>query len=203
MTDNYTQYGGPLGIDPETLSTDIGRVCITITFDSKGRIEATCTNLAGPILYLLDPVTLEKLASMRCPTSRAEGNPATNTTGGAYFYLDDAGPRRRRDRRPQDHRRSARRQRPGAGVRAGRRLRPDAVPGPDGERMPSALPDTQGRYWFVGRTKGTVGVLDPRAGAATRSCSARRSRTPSRSASDGVYVVTDKAMYKFRTGSAI
>src|SRR5688500_13647492 len=87
QTDSYTQYGGPLGITPETLSTDIGRVCITITFDSKGRIEATCTNLSGPVLYLLDPVTLDTLASTPLPYVPAVGNPATNTTGGAYFYL--------------------------------------------------------------------------------------------------------------------
>ena len=35
---------------------------------------------------------------------------------------------------------------------------------PPDERMPSVLPDHQGRLWFVGRTRGTVGVLDPQHG---------------------------------------
>src|SRR5205085_813788 len=65
------------------------RDCITLTFDTRGRIEATCTNLAGPVLYLFDPVTLDTLAQMTLPYVPPAGNPATNTTGGAYFFLDN------------------------------------------------------------------------------------------------------------------
>src|SRR5690242_14267982 len=88
QSDAYTQYGGPLGIKPKTLSNAIGRVCISITFDSKGRIVATCSNLQGPQLYLMDPKTLDVLAMLDLPYQPAVGNPATNTTGGAYFFLD-------------------------------------------------------------------------------------------------------------------
>src|SRR5919107_1803016 len=94
QTDIYTQYAGPLGKKPETLSTSIGRTCITLTFDSKGRLIGSCTNLTdGPGLYLLDPVTLDTLAFMQLPyvPPPPGTNPATNTTGGAYFYLDDKG----------------------------------------------------------------------------------------------------------------
>src|SRR5689334_4714369 len=38
QTDVYTQYGAPLGRSPQTLSTSIGHTCITLTFDSKGRL---------------------------------------------------------------------------------------------------------------------------------------------------------------------
>src|SRR3954454_17328487 len=38
QTDVYTQFGGPLGSKPETLSTSIGRTCITLTFDSEGTL---------------------------------------------------------------------------------------------------------------------------------------------------------------------
>src|SRR4051812_50184384 len=63
QTDVYTQFGGPLGKSPETFSTSIGRTCITLTFDSKGRLIGSCTNLTdGPALYLLDPRTLDTLA---------------------------------------------------------------------------------------------------------------------------------------------
>src|SRR4051812_30110927 len=64
QSDAYTQYGGVLGRNPKTLSSAIGRDCISITFDSKGRIVTTCSNLMGPVLYLLDPHTLDTLASM-------------------------------------------------------------------------------------------------------------------------------------------
>src|SRR5919112_2517813 len=92
QTDVYTQFGGPLGKSPDTFSTSIGRTCITLTFDKKGRLIGSCTNLTdGPGLYLLDPVTLDTLAFMQLPyvPPPAGTNPATNTTGGAYFYLDD------------------------------------------------------------------------------------------------------------------
>src|SRR3954454_5140077 len=92
QTDLYTQFGAPLGESPQTLSTSIGRTCITLTFDAKGRLIGSCTNLTdGPGLYLLDPVTLDTLAFYQLPyvPPPAGANPATNTTGGAYFYLDD------------------------------------------------------------------------------------------------------------------
>src|SRR3954454_6497551 len=92
QTDVYTQFGGPLGKSPKTLSTSIGRTCITLTFDRKGRLIGSCTTLTdGPGLYLLDPKTLDTLAFMQLPyvPPPAGTNPATNTTGGAYFYLDD------------------------------------------------------------------------------------------------------------------
>src|ERR1019366_3433340 len=59
-TDNYTALSGPLGHDLKTLSTGIGRDCITLTF------------LQLP--FVPPP---------------AGTNPALNTTGGAYFYLDN------------------------------------------------------------------------------------------------------------------
>src|SRR3954447_26153255 len=91
QTDVYTQFSGPLGKSPQTLSTSIGRTCITLTFDKEGRLIGSCTNLTdGPALYLLDPTTLDTLAFMQLPYVPPTGNtnPATNTTGGAYFYLD-------------------------------------------------------------------------------------------------------------------
>src|SRR3954452_21480324 len=88
QSDAYTQYSGPLGRSPKTLSNAISRVCISITFDSKGRIVATCSNLNGPHLYLMNPRTLAVLAEYTLPFVPAAGNPATNTTGGAYFFLD-------------------------------------------------------------------------------------------------------------------
>src|SRR3954453_7214675 len=167
QTDVYTQFPGPLGKRPQTLSTSIGRTCITLTFDSKGRLIGSCTNLTdGPGLYLLDPQTLDTLAFLQLPyvPPPAGANPATNTTGGAYFYLDH------KDRVVLA---ASNRQILVVGVDDSDPANPkfaqqasyDPTPclQPD-ERIPSALPDKQGRIWFVGRTEGTVGVLDTKPG---------------------------------------
>src|SRR5262245_9444127 len=47
MSDTY-RFRGPLGRTPETLSVSLGRVCVTLTFDRRGRIVATCSSLTGP-----------------------------------------------------------------------------------------------------------------------------------------------------------
>src|SRR3954465_9132462 len=166
QTDVYTQFGGPLGKSPETLSTSIGRTCITLTFDKKGRLIGSCTNLTdGPALYLLDPTTLDTLAFMQLPyiPPPAGTNPATNTTGGAYFYLDDkdrvvlAASNRQILVVAVDDSGSDPQFKQVASYDPPSCLQTD-------ERMPSALPGREGRLWVVGRSEGTVGVLDPRTG---------------------------------------
>jgi hypothetical protein len=69
------------------------------------------------------------------------------------------------------------------------------------DRMPSSLPDAQGRYWFVGRTQGSVGVLDPKTGKCGGVVLGEEIENSFATASDGVYIVTDKAQYKFRAGA--
>src|SRR3954469_19870499 len=88
QTDVYTQFGGPLGKSPDVLSTSIGRTCITLTFDTKGRLIGSCTNLTdGPGLPVLPPAPLDAPAFPQLPSvpPPAGTTPATNTTGGAYF----------------------------------------------------------------------------------------------------------------------
>lgn len=67
--------------------------------------------------------------------------------------------------------------------------------------MPSVLPDAQGRLWFVGRYHGAVGVLDPKTGRCQSVILHQEIENSFAVATDGVYVVTDKAMYKFRAGA--
>src|SRR3954463_2193634 len=202
QTDVYTQFGGPLGKSPKTLSTSIGRTCITLTFDRKGRLIGSCTNLTdGPGLYLLDPETLDTLPFMHLPYAPppAGTTPATNTTGGAYFYLDD------RDRVVLA---ASNRQILVVGVDdSGADPRFEQIASYDptpclqtDERMPSALPDKQGRVWFVGRTQGTVGVLDTKTGKCGSTLLGEEIENSFAVASDGVYIVSDKSMYKFRAG---
>ena len=202
QTDNYTSISGPLGTNPKVLSTGFGRTCITLTFDRKGRLIGSCTNLAdGPALYLLDPVTLDTLAFLQLPfvPPPAGTNPALNTTGGAYFFLDDkdrvvvAASNRRILVVGVDDRGAAPAFKQVASYDPTPCLQPD-------ERMPSTLPDAHGRYWFVGRSKGTVGVLDPRTGKCGSIVLGEEIENSFAVASDGVYVVSDKAQYKFTAG---
>src|SRR4051794_30198803 len=81
QSDAYTAFGGPLGRSPEVFSTEIGRTCITLVFDSKGRLIGSCIKIGvGPGLYLLDPRTLDTLAFAELPyvPPPASVNPATN-----------------------------------------------------------------------------------------------------------------------------
>jgi hypothetical protein len=198
QTDNYTQLSGPLGRRPQTLSTAIGRDCITLTFDRHGRVISSCTDLThGPALYLLDPRTLATLAFMPLPhvTPPAGTNPALNTTGGAYFYLDN-----------HDRVLIAASNRHILVVAvtsgsAGPQFRKVADYDPTrclsaGDRVPSVLPDAQGRLWFVGRYHGAVGVLDPNTGGCRSIILGEEIENSFAVANDGVYIVTDRAMYK-------
>ena len=205
QTDDYTDLAGPLGIHPHVFSSGFGRTCITLTFDRRGRLIGSCTNLTdGPALYLLDPVTLDTLAFLQLPfvPPPAGTNPALNTTGGAYFYLDNhdrvvvAASNRHLLVIAEDD------SGPAPAFRQVADYDPTPCLQPD-ERMPSTLPDARGRLWFVGRTKGTVGVLDPRTGRCGSILLNQEIENSFAVASDGVYVVSDKAMYKLTAGTAL
>lgn len=201
-SDNYARLSGPLGRRPVTLSTAIGRDCITLTFDRQGRLIGTCTDLPhGPALYLLDPHTLATLAFSPLPHVAAPPgtNPALNTTGGAYFYLDNR--YRAVLAASTGHILTIR--------VAGTPSRPSFQQVADydptscltpGDRIPSVLPDAHGRLWFVGRYHGAVGVLNPRTGRCRSTILGQEIENSFAVGNDGVYVVTDHAMYKFRAG---
>ena len=205
MTDNYTQLSGPLGRSPEVLSTTIGRVCVTLTFDRRGRIVATCTDAShGPALYMFDPTTLEQLAFMQLPNAPppAGTSPGTNTTGGLYFYLDnrDRAVIATADRKILVIAETDDSGQPG--FRTVAEYDPTPCLPPD-ERIPSVLPDQQGRLWFVGRTHGTVGVLDPSTGKCGAIVLGEEIENSFAMAKDGAYIVTDTAQYKFRAGAGL
>jgi hypothetical protein len=194
MTDTYWAPG-PVGRSPETLSAALGqRVCVTITFDRRGRLVATCSNLAGPHLYMLDPVTLDVLAEMVLPfVAPPPGqDPFTNSAGGAYFYLDN-------------HDRAV------VGTATGHILIVAETPGAPGfvvdqdidvtgvlagDRITSVLPDWSGRLWFVGRYQGIVGVVDPRTETTYATTLGEEIENSFAVDKTGVYVVSDTAMYR-------
>ena len=75
-----------------------------------------------------------------------------------------------------------------------------AIPADD--RLNSALPDWSGRLWFVTRRHGIVGVLDPRSGRVLGTSRTDEALGNSFAVDDtgGVFVVTDRAQYRFDSG---
>jgi hypothetical protein len=194
MSDAYW-VPGPLGRNPATLSSALGqRICVTITFDRKGRLVATCSNLSGAHLYMLDPTTLDVLAEMDLPfvPPPPGQDPFTNSAGGAYFYLDN-----------QD--------RAVVGTATGHlwivgetKGTPGFVLEQDvdvsaalaGDRITSVLPDWSGRLWFVGRYDGVIGIVDQRTGTIQSTTLGEEIENSFAVDRDGVYIVSDVAMYR-------
>jgi len=205
-TTNAYTWRGPLGRDPEVRSRSmafLGGECPTVTFDRLGRIVTVCVRLRTPTLLLLDPETLDVLASHTLPSRRTpllDVRAITNdTSGGAYFFLDERG-------------------RAVIGTAAGtielvatvsdangaRFVREreidlrDALRLPDGEldKITAVLPDYEGRLWFVGRY-GTVGFVD-RAGRVRRlRLDGEEIQNTFAITEDAAYVVSDHALYRF------
>ncbi len=183
QTDNYTQFAGPLGRNPQVLSTAFGRTCITLTFDRKGRI----------IGDLHEPRRRSRASTCSTRDARHARVPAAAVHPAAGRHEPRAehdrrrvllprrqGPRRRRLERPPDprHRR--------------RRL---AAPRPSSGRSPPttrrrACSPTSGCPRCCRTRRAATGSSGARRapsacstrgpGSAARSCSARRSRTRSR-----------------------
>ncbi|AYF73497.1 hypothetical protein D7D52_06075 [Nocardia yunnanensis] len=164
MSDTYTRPG-PLGHNTRVDSLLLGDECGSLTFDHAGRIVATCPGL-HPGLFLIDPATMTVLGSTPLPgrgtAELLKPGAFSSFGGGAYFYLDN-----------QD--------RAVVGANDGHVRVYAETPAADGftlehdydltgslragESLNSVLPDSTGRLWFVARTDGLVGTLDPETGA--------------------------------------
>src|SRR4051794_9372516 len=159
-TDSYVG-GGPLGKDLKVTTATYGVVeCATVTFDSRGRIVALCGGLQGFQLMLIDPKTLDAIATMTTSTRDATSgaNPLTDLCGGAYFYLDN------QDRAIVET---------VQGTVLVVQVTPtgfqqeksyDVTPAiPKGDCLIALMPDWRGRIWFV-TEGGGVGTIAPDTG---------------------------------------
>jgi hypothetical protein len=193
QTDTY-EVSGPLG-DGAEISNFFARECASVTFDSQGRIVTICVGLDRPVLTLMNPTTLQVLAAMQLPPRSAassSGNPFSDFSGGGYFYLDD-----------QDRAVFATNDRHVlvVGITAAPAfsvVRDYSLTGhvADGDGIISVLPDWSNRLWFVTRT-GTVGVISPNGSVKTRKLGEGISNSIAVDETGGVYVVTDRALYRF------
>jgi hypothetical protein len=195
MTDTYL-VSGPLGRNMERISTFQEAECASVTFDSEDRIVSICVGLEGPRLVMLDPTTLEQLASFPLPPRSGGGNPFSDFSGGGYFYLDN------QDRAviPTNHRHlwvvGETSGPTGPGFALVRDYDLSLVVPPD-DKLFSVLPDWSGLLWFVSQ-RGTVGTVEP-AGGGIKTLPLGEQITNSFAVDDkgGVYIVTDKALYRF------
>jgi hypothetical protein len=209
---------GPLGIDPVVASSARGLVggeCATVVFDSRGRLVTVCGDFEAFTLLLLDPVTLEELASYRLPPRPSTKEAlhkrdlqiiTTDTSGGAYFYLDEQGrvvlatsdrkilriAIRDRDSGPafevEDSWDLA------AHVPADCWTPENKNPQGPCDAVTAVLPDWQGRLWWVTRL-GTVGTLDPETGDIRTTRLEGGIQNSFSVARDLVVVVSNEALY--------
>lgn len=201
MSDTYNR-SGPLGRRMSRTSTyrAPGADCASVTFDARGRVVTICVGLLRPQLVLMDPRTLDELARFDLPPRRpGVGNPFTDFTGGGYFYLDH------RDRAviPTTTRHIyvvAEAGGPSFELRRDYDL--TAAVG-QGDSIVSALPDFDGRIWFVS-TRGVVGNVDPRSGRVRVLTLPGEGITNSFAVDEdgGVYIVTDRALYRFEAAGS-
>ena len=200
MSDTY-RLPGPLGDGAEPSAYfPPGHECGSITFDSQGRIVTVCVGLDRPVLVLLDPHSLQVLAAMPLPPRNVTpgGNPFTDFSGGGYFYLDQ------RDRAvvpTNDRQILVVSITPGPGFQVDADYDLSKVV-PQGEGIVSVLPDWSGRLWFVTR-QGLVGTIDRGSGKvrAKRLSGEGISNSFAVDQTGGVYIVSDKALYRFDANS--
>jgi hypothetical protein len=200
QTDTYRNLG-PLGGSMRVFSQSIdgagglGSCGITIAYDKRGRLITTCISATTVELRLMNPDLSTVASHMLPPRIIPPGVNPLQSPGGAYFYVDN------KDR---------------AVVSIGRQIFVVAVRGntlqrvrtydlssviPDDDQLNSALPDWSGRLWFVSRRHGIVGALDPASGKLLRAIRTNEAIGNSFAMDEtgGVFVVTDKAQYRFDT----
>lgn len=195
---------GPLGRDPEVISTArglLGGECASVTFDRAGRIVTVCTTALRMQLLLLDPKTLRELASYDLPPrpsmkSLSIRTITTDTSGGAYFYLDEA------DRAvigTAAHRVEVI-SHDDSGFHLDRAYDLAGVVAPPGrdDALVTVLPDWSGRwYWFTTRL-GMVGTVDRESGEVkTHQLEGERIQNSFAVGTDGAFIVSDHALYAF------
>lgn len=207
-TDTHA-VSGPLGADPVVLTTArglLGGECASVTFDRQGRIVTVCASARRMQLLLLDPRTLRELAHHDLPPRPSTRTLrirtiVTDTSGGAYFYLDHrdravlATSAHRIEIVGHDH--------GGFHLERAYDLAPVVVRADHpGDAVTTTLPDWTGRLWFVTR-QGLVGTVDPANGTiAMLQLDGEEIQNSFAVGRDGVFIVSDHALYAFAADPA-
>jgi hypothetical protein len=202
MTDAYRRPG-PLGNNLVASSqANPPSLCGSIAFDSAGRLVSVCpSTLAPPQARVIDPNTLATLATFDLPTAPNPPNTPEfqNFTGGGYFFLDN------KDRlwvpTKTDHIFVIAESADGTSLTLKRDYDLTGVLDESTERITSALPDFDGLIWFVSKANGKVGTLDPKTGKLKVKTLGEEIENSFAVGEDGVYIVSDKRMYRFKANA--
>jgi len=213
---------GPLGNNPQ-INTRRGSMlyggqCATLTFDSEGHLLMLCAGFSGFRIHLLEARTLRLLAEYKLPIRPSmydalfylDFSYIMEDSSGAYFYLD-AQDRVVMAASDQSIRRIAHKQ-DAKGQWAfytenqwdlSQHVPHDCTHSgnirPTGECDPitAVLPDFQGLLWWVTR-QGRLGTLNPDTGVVKGiQLSGEEIQNGFAVASDGIYIVSDHALYQF------
>ena len=204
MTDTY-EWSGPMSRNPEVILKSYGdaiNTCVTLVFDRQGRILTTDAQVLNYKILLLDPDSLDELASYDLPPRDLSDPlfPYNDTSGATYFVLDA------QDRiiltdttnaiqiiRYDDDR--------GAfeqvdAIDLSDHLAPVEPPTIDHVQM--AIPDWNRPYlWFTTRY-GVVGTVHQTSHQVhTMNLGGEELENSFAVAEDGAYVISDHAMYRF------
>ncbi|MCW2991954.1 MAG: hypothetical protein JWM73_2548 [Solirubrobacterales bacterium] len=200
MTDAYA-WAGPLGRNPIASSGSMDpALCGSLTFDSHGHIVSVCPSIiTGPQARVIDAKTLEVLSTYTMPTTTdPPGQKAyQNFSGGGYFFLD--GSDRIWSATKTSHLLVLQVAPDGKAITPVQDYDLTSVLDSD-QRITSALPDFQGRIWFVSKKGGTIGILDPKSRKLTSIKLGEEIENSFTIDRDAVYIVSDKRMYRFGVG---
>ncbi len=196
MTDAYNRPG-PLGRRLQASSSAMpAALCGSLTFDSAGRILSVCPSIANPVsARVIDSKSLQITASFVLGSANPTGPTAfQNFTGGGYLFID----RQNRIWSATKTSHLVVLAESAGGTRLSKVRDYDLTKVLTGdERVTSALPDFNGRVWFVSKQDGKVGILDTK----TRKISVLRTGEEIENSfavdRGAVYIVSDKRMYRF------
>jgi hypothetical protein len=199
-TDTH-DYPGPLGVNSTVnirrMGAGIGGLCATQVFDGAGHLFSVCTDLFTMRLVAMEPTTLEVLATHTLPTRASNltldiAKVQGDTSGGAYFHLL-AG-----DRpliaNAERHLQVFRLEGDHFVVDADWDLNPHL---PSEAHIVDAVPDWNGLYWIITR-EGHIGTFSPDTQQFhMTSLAGEEVQNSVAVAEDGVYLVSDFALYRF------
>ncbi|MEA2606929.1 MAG: hypothetical protein QOI00_1686 [Chloroflexota bacterium] len=198
MTDAYRRPG-PLGKSlVATSEAATPAVCGSLAFDKHGRIVTVCPSAgAGPQARIINPNTLATVSTYALPA--APDPPGTQTyqnfSGGGYFFLDN------RDRlwvpTKTDHIFVLSEGSDGKTLTLQHDYDLTSKLDTSTERITSALPDFHGLIWFVSKANGKVGTLNTKTGALKVMRTGEEIENSFAVGRGGVYIVSDKRMYRF------
>ena len=194
-------WAGPLGESPRVDSSWFGlEECSSLAVESHGRLVGLCGDLHGPALHVIDPDSMNPVATKELPQRSEGARPFPDLCAGASFHLDD------RDR--------------AVVATTDRRVLVVATSDADGDpdlttdasfdlsdRVPeddclvAVAADWGGEIWWATR-EGRVGSIDPSSGR-VRVLDLGEEVTSSLAVDrDGAYVVTGHALYRLHLGAS-